>query len=246
MKQLTKYAHGLAGLWLTFRCPRVFNLQILKGKRIAIVGAASSALNTGKGKYIDEFDFVIRVNKATALIESGKFKEDIGSRVDILFHSFFENDFSGGGPLDFSLFDRLGIQYVINPIPTYFGWRQLFNFYKKYLLKRTTYTIPLSLYDGVDEIFKPYRPTTGFCALLTLLQSDFSELYITGFTFFKTPYADGYRDALKDVDVNKKYIADSKQHNPEIEFVEFKKLLMQNVKKNITLDSTLKEIVEHG
>jgi hypothetical protein len=246
MKFFQKYSAALLGLWLTFRNRKVFDLEILKGKRIVIVGAASSALNTGKGGYIDDFDLVVRINKATALVDSGKFKADIGTRTDILFHSFFENDFSGGGPLDFTLFHRLGIKYVINPIPTYFGWRQTYNFYKKYQTNHVTYTLPSSLYEKVESKFKKFRPTTGFCALLTLLNSNCSELYITGFTFFKTPYAEGYRDALKDVEVNKKYILDSKQHDPEIEFKEFKNFLRLPRNGKVILDPALQSIIENN
>lgn len=243
MKFLTKIYRAIYGFILMLRFTKRFDKSILTKKRIAIVGPASSAINTDRGDFIDAFDFVIRINKSPLVVKEGKFKKDIGSKIDILFHSFFENDFSGGGPLDFNLYHQQGIRYVINPIPTYFGWRVTFNFYKKYLLSQVVYYLPAAPYNEVIGAFGKFRPTTGFCALKAAMESDFSELFITGFTFFKTAYGDGYRDALKDVNVNKKYIADSNIHNPDIEYEQFIAMLKANPHKTVFVDKELQQIL---
>lgn len=243
MLTLAKIFSALKGVILTLSYTRKFDVNILRGKRVAIIGAANSAYNTNKGVYIDSFDFVVRVNKAPLLLRDGKGTHDIGTKLDILFHSFFENDFSGGGPLDFALYDKLGIRYVINPIPTYFGYRGIFNFYKKYLLRKEVYTLAYTPYKIMEKAFGHYRPTTGFCALHSVLEADFKELFITGFTFFKTAYADGYRDPMKEAEQAKKYIKDSNIHSPDIEYEEFKKLLRKNSFKKIEMDETLKQIL---
>jgi hypothetical protein len=234
------------GVILFLRYNSVLNLNdLIKGKRIAIIGPADSSLNTGKGEYINGFDFVVRLNKAPNIIGEGKWDSDIGSKTDILFHSFFENEKFGGGPLRFELYDRLGIQYVINPLPTFFGYRNSFNYYKKYLENRVVYTLPRASFIPIKKSFKKYRPTTGFCALYSILNSDFSELYISGFTFFKTNYVDGYRDSLQKVEGLRKTMDSMKIHNPDIEFHEFLKLLSQKRGRNIFMDSTLTTIVEN-
>lgn len=243
MNFVKRFLRGIWGLLLYVRYTREFDDAIFDNKRVAIVGPANSAYNTNRGSYIDSFDYVIRVNKAPFLVRDGKFKMDIGSKTDVLVHSFFENEFSGGGPLDFQLYDRLGVRYVINPIPTMFGKRATFNFYKKYFLRRTVYFLSPAAFDMVRPRFGRYRPTTGFCALMMVMNSSFSELLITGFTFFKTPYGDGYRDALRDVATNRKYIADSNMHNPDIEYEVFKVLLEQNRNKNIRVDKDLRMIL---
>jgi len=240
---LTRYYNAFRGFLLLLRNTRRFDTNILTGKRIAIVGPASSAYQTNRGKYIDGFDYVIRINKSPLLLKDGKYEADIGKRLDILFHSFFENDFSGGGPLDFELYDALGVEYVINPIPTFFGKRVTFNFYKKYLQPRVVYGLAPEPYAEAVKAFGRFRPTTGFCALKMALEAEFSELFITGFTFFKTAYGSGYRDALKDVETNKKYINDSNIHNPDIEYEQFKVILAANRHKRITTDIQLKQIL---
>ena len=244
MNFIRKTFRFIYGFFLFIGCTRtLYANRLLKGKRVAIVGAANSAYQTGKGAYIDGFDLVIRVNKAPHLLKDDRWKADIGSRANILFHSFFENEVSGGGALDLRLYDRLGIQFIINPIPTYSGFRVTFNFYKKYLVRRIIYTLPRKEYNKMQEQLGQFRPTIGFCALRAALECDFSELYITGFTFFKTPFGAGYRDDMRDVHQVQQYIKDAGLHNPDLEFKQFLKLLQQNRHKNILLDSTLQSIV---
>jgi Glycosyltransferase family 29 (sialyltransferase) len=241
---IEKIYKATIGLLFIFKHYKKFDLRLLSKKKIALIGPASSAYNTGKGGFIDGFDLVIRINKAPLLIDKGISIVDIGSKTDILVHSFFENEFSGGGPLNFELYRRLGIKYVINPIPTFFGIRATFNFYKKYLLKQPIYSLPYAPYKKAIKPFGRFRPTTGFCALKLAMDSDFSELFITGFTFFKTAYGDGYRDSLKDVNSNAKYIRESNIHNPDIEYDQFKVLLLANRHKRIFTDAELKNILQ--
>ena len=131
IKKVVKY---LIGLVYNLLCSKEIDLQgLFKGKRIAIIGAASSAYKKELGDYINEFDIVVRVNKAPHVLKEGKHNDKIGVKTDVLFHSFFENEKFGGGKLDYELYDELGISFVINPIPNSFGKRNTFNFYKKYL-----------------------------------------------------------------------------------------------------------------
>jgi hypothetical protein len=216
---------------------------LVKGRRVAIVGAANSAYESELGSYIDKFDLVIRINKAPIVLQSNKWKDYIGTKSDILFHSFFENEQSGGGPLNLKLFDSLGIQYIINPIPTYEGFRVTFNFYKKYLAKRITYALPSKLYKQMAVNLEGFRPTIGFCALTAILAAEFSEVYITGFTFFKTAFAEGYRNDIKEAHQVQKFIKDAGLHNPDLEFRYFLRLLELHKNKKILVDKTLQAIL---
>ncbi len=182
---LTRYYNAFRGFLLLLRYTRRFDTGMLKGKRIAIVGPASSAYQTNRGAYIDGFDYVIRINKAPLLLKDGKYDADIGRKLDILFHSFFENDFSGGGPLDFELYDRLGIKYVINPIPTFFGKRVTFNFYKKYLLPRVVYGLAPEPYQEAVKAFGRFRPTTSFLRIEDVRGGRLLGAFYNGFYFLQ-------------------------------------------------------------
>jgi hypothetical protein len=241
---MKKLIHACRGLLLAMTNIHTFPLDKFKGKRIAVVGPATSAFNTGKGGYIDGFDLVVRVNKSALTIEAGKSSADIGTRTDILFHCFLENMHSGGGPLDFAMYRRQGVQYVINPRNEWSGLRNTFNFYKKYLAAQPTYVLPRKLYNDINQSLPSHRPTTGYSALCTLLESDFSELYITGFTFFKTAYGDGYRDDMKQATQARDFMQGVGLHNPDMEYEAFKKRLARHAGKNVQMDATLRGILD--
>jgi hypothetical protein len=236
-----RFLYGLALFALYGR--RIRLASLLRGKRVAIVGAANSAYHTGKGAWIDGFDYVIRINRAPYVLQRGEWSKDIGRKTDILFHSFFENDRSGGGPLDFGLYDSLQIRYVVNPVAAYSGYRVSFNFYKKYLLRRATFLLPRDSYLRIEKSLHPFKPTIGFCALLSVLETDFSELYITGFTFFRTAFGDGYRDAVKEASQVRKLIKDEGLHDPDLEFKVFSEVFQKNRNRNIQIDNELAEIL---
>jgi hypothetical protein len=241
MNPAKKVYKAIFGLFLSFSYAKVFDLSLFHGKRVAVIGSAASAFDEEMGAYIDTFDYVIRINKAPyALNEQNKIY--LGTKTDILFHSFYENTHSGGGPLDVVLFNSMGIQYLITPRNTYQGWRLIFNFYKKYLHRYAVYMLPRDFYKNMMEDFGIWKPTMGYCALYTIINSNFSECYLTGFTFFRTPYASGYRDELINMDKNKEHIKSQGIHDPDLEFELFIKSLKENNHKNIKMDTQLTAI----
>jgi hypothetical protein len=240
---IVKLFKALLGLFIMPFCIRIFNPdKIFKGKRIAIIGAASSAYEKELGKYIDSFDLVIRINKALTTWKNEN-EVFVGRKTNILFHSFYENNQSGGGPLDFRLYEQRNVKYIVNPNNNNEGWRLNYNFYKKYNLFKITHLLSKDYYKEMTKPFNRLRPTVGYAALYSVLESPFKEVYITGFTFFKTPYSKGYRDDLVDMEANKRHIQAQGLHDPDIEFNEFLKMLEKNRGKSIILDDTLQAIV---
>lgn len=216
--------------------------RIFKNKRVAIVGPADSAYKSENAAYIDSFDYVIRINKAIVNWKPENEKY-IGTKTDVLLHNFLENEKTGGGNLDFKLFEKHNIKYVLNPIPSYFGFRNIFNFYKKYSKPHKTYIGYKPVYQKYIERFKPQRPTTGFSGLMMTLEADFKELFITGITFFKTPYKEGYRDQLNDLKKNEEHIKKENLHLPDVEFEVFLGFINSH-NKNIIVDEKLFAILK--
>jgi len=236
----------LKGIMLMSFYTKIFDpYKIFKDKRIAIIGAADSAFEEENGEYINGFDYIIRINKAPYSLTPEKSKF-IGSRTDILFHSFYENSISGGGPIDLDLYDRQGINYIINPNNNIKGLKVHLNYFKRNLNKHRTYILPKNLYRALTKDFSRWTPTVGYSALYIALNAPFKEIYITGFTFFKTPYASDYRDHFKDMDANNEHIKNQGIHNPDLEFTEFIKKLKTAFKRNpnIKMDGTLSKIVD--
>ena len=217
--------------------------RFLKNKRVAVIGAADTALEEEKGDFIDSFDIVIRVNKAlhTWQPEQQRF---IGKRTDILFHSFYENESSGGGPIDPDNFRNFGLTYLVHPTNSLKGYRVHLNFYKRQPRKLKTYLLSRHMYRKIDRDFRNFVPTTGYFALMAALHSPCKELYVTGFTFFRTPYSRGYRDQLLDKSANEAHLKEQGLHDPELEFSLFRKYLRNSPCEKVVLDPGLTSIIE--
>ena len=217
--------------------------RTFKNKRVAVIGAADSLFHEKNGKYIDGFDIVIRINKAPYSWKEED-REFVGSKFTYLYHSFFENKFSGGGPIDWQYFDKLGIEKVINPNYSKKGLQTHLNYYRRNLYKRKTYLLSRKNYTYLIQKLEGFVPTVGYSALISVLQSKCAEVYITGFTFFKTPYTSNYRDELEDMEANKRHIAAQGIHNPDLEFESFKNELKLSRCKHVRLDKTLQNLLE--
>ena len=213
-----------------------------RNKRVAIVGAADSAFEEKNGDYIDAHDVVVRVNKAPYSWTPEK-AEYIGSKFTHLYHSFFENNYSGGGPIDWEYYDKLGVEKVINPNCTRKGLTAHLNYYKRHHSSRKTYLLSRGNYKEFGNSLENYVPTVGFSALMSVLQAECREVFITGFTFFQTPYAEGYRDHLLEKEANEQHIKKQGLHNPDLEFEIFKRSFRRNSFKSITFDRPLQKLL---
>ncbi|WP_324719190.1 glycosyltransferase family 29 protein [Salinimicrobium sp. HB62] len=240
-----RIVNTLRGILMMVQNTRIFEpRKHFKNKRIAIIGAADSAFEEANGDYINSFDYIVRVNKAPHSLTPEK-RRFVGSRTDILFHSFFELTEGGGGVIDWQLYSKQGIKFVINPNNDLKGLRAHLNFYKRHLNPRKTYVLPHSTYKKIKEKFGNWVPTVGFSALYAAINSGCKELYITGFTFFKTPYADDYRDEVKDVEKNNQFMKKQGFHNPDLELNEFLNQLERQEKTwtKVIMDDALLSIV---
>ena len=241
-----KLIKGIYAIFLIIFSLKIFDpKKEFKNKRIAIIGAADSAFVEKNGTFIDGFDIVIRINKAPQSLDPEK-ADYIGSKITYLFHSFYENNFSGGGPIDWAYFDALGIEKVINPNHTRNGLYTHLNYFKRHLKLRKTYLLSKHNYKILSKELEGFIPTVGYSALAAVLQSDCKEIFITGFTFFKTPYAKGYRKDLEDPEANRKHIQIQGLHNPGLEFEAFKKALQLSPCANIHFDKELQRLLKTG
>jgi hypothetical protein len=225
--------------WYSFISVRKFSLKYFSGKRVAIIGPADSALKEKLGIYIDDFDIVIRINKSLDNIDLHH--AFIGSKTTVLFHGLDETPISGCGEIDIIKWKMFGVKKVFYPLNEK---RLLFNLHNYFLKNRgdiPIHQINDKFYKKLQKLINNYTPTTGFGALYVLLHSNCAELYISGFTFFKTPHQTGYRNEINHKDALQ-LIKDYGNHNPDIEFEVFKEKVA-NSKLNIKLDKTLQELV---
>lgn len=217
-----------------------FDNNWFKDKKVAIVGGADSVLNDKLGKFIDSFDVVVRINNG--LIPIPMQKDYIGEKTDFLFHSFYvRNNDAGSSPIDIDLFSKKVNNMIIfanNYKCSIYSLRNFIYFIKITKNKLKFSQINKKQFFENKNILHPFGATTGFSAINTILNCKPKELYITGFTFFKTPHNSAYRTFKKD-----EPIFQSGSHNAEEEYKYIKKLYYEN-KNIIKVDKTLLKIFE--
>jgi hypothetical protein len=181
-------------------------VEYMRGKTVALVGPASSALGTGKGEFIDSHDVVVRINKH--FFANPDWAEDVGTRTDVLYSCLIPSQSAGGAKLkdaeflkkqayDFVVFAAYGVKMLDD------SWKP--NFYDFPNLKRflalTEGKFPLAYIDRArwKHAFQGCKgkPTTGTNTVWHLASLPVKSLYITGISFYKTGYVPGYRHGLE-------------------------------------------------
>jgi|GEM_PF-2342451 len=155
--------------------------QLIKGKRVVIVGPGSHLIGSGQGGLIDRYDLVVRLNHMWPMDEG--LHQDLGSKMDVLYHCA-NSDFDVRGLFTKEFKDTLFICHEIG-IQT-----------SQLLSSAHDFSIPtLNVTPTYLTLARICRtcPNTGTAAIYHLLGGDIRELYITGMTFFQEPYYPTYR-----------------------------------------------------
>ena len=174
--------------------------DFLKGKRVVLVGPAPYLENSGRGRYIDNFDVVGRMKKGYPI--PTPLSKDIGSRTHLYFTNFKKNH-NNLNVYTYQQMFREGVKFIIFPYPikyqrgernqtlyklTQKNFTKQMEFIRNNYSKRYPFRIPIT-YDGSSDYFNfienvmGTRPTTGLLAVLDLLQYDVKEVHLIGFTF---------------------------------------------------------------
>lgn len=211
--------------------------EFVKDKRICLVGPAPHIINSKSRKLIDSFDLVCRIGKG--FIIQKELKEDIGTRVDILYNVL--NDSEKGkrsaGVLNIGELLSKKLKWICSANPPYFKCK-IRN--KKFEIKNNN-RIPFHIINKeyYKEITKETGKwiNTGLAAIIDLLYYDIKELYITGITFFSEKNKKYYYPQYRDPGL---YLEDCYDREKQLNFI--KKLYKKD--KRIKCDKVLKKILE--
>lgn len=186
-------------------------LNRLRGKSVALVGAAESITGTGVGNEIDSHDVVVRVNNGFIFPRS--MSQDLGTRTDFVYHTGVTTTSDGEGEglnpiengqkrgvrnIDIGDVDTMiqagvqGLFLVVAPTS-----RRVRNFTK---LPPRRFNWTRFSRDYRTEIQRKIGtlPNTGVLAAWHLLRSELSDLCLYGFDFFTTPHHAGYNDETEE------------------------------------------------
>lgn len=178
----------------------------LRGKSVALVGAADSITGSGAGSEIDMFhDYVVRINNG--FIYPEEMSEDLGDRADFVYHTGVLNTSDGTGEglrpvdnhnevgvrnlrtADLDVMEQLGVQCLVLVVGP--GSRRM-----SYLRSLPNETLRWTRFprDYRSDLQRHMGslPNTGVLAAWHLLRSDLERLDLYGFDFFTTPHFSGY------------------------------------------------------
>lgn len=223
-----------------FGSPYFKDDHIFENKRIIVIGAANSSLNYLHGSEIDKFDLIVRINNTPAIAE--QFPDQLGTKTDVLFsclNNFMRDSLSIRTVQNLK---KNKTKYVLFPEG---GRRKALRKFYKFSLGNPDLKVKRFTDDFWKEVTYNYpsgHPTTGTSALLYLLRQNFSELHITGFTFYKTNYVSAYaEDTRRETAFNNAM----KYHNPPRDFEMFLDSYKQVLQlgKRVFIDEELNRIL---
>jgi len=224
--------------------------ELVSGKRIAYVCPSPHLKGMKMGEYIDSFDLVVRVNQAFHMQEENW--EDYGKRTDILMNCLNCNKIAA---LKNNMSFAKDMKYIVCPMVSMWDIQRVHDFLD------TTGVPWHNVSDGyLFKIFKEVGTTcnTGLTGIITLLNYDIKELYLTGMTFFNMNkfgqiYYDKYHNEAM---TNNNFREDSDkvpnfadlridihQQQPQINY--FHKMVYFHYGKKMTLDKYLTENFNH-
>jgi len=212
--------------------------NFLRGRSVALIGPAPTIAGSNQSEYINSFDVVIRLNKAIPIPKS--IADDTGARCDVLYNCL-NKDPESGGILNLDQLEKAGIKWVCCPYaPTEDGFKRDIEYFVKINNGRFPFHhIDTKLYLNMQSEVK-CRPNTGIGTIVDILNYRISQLYITGFTFFKGGYHKDYRG------YSEKHVMDFMASHGNHKQAPQENLIRSLYKKDkrIIVDKALKKILE--
>ncbi|GAA5138723.1 glycosyltransferase family 29 protein [Alloalcanivorax gelatiniphagus] len=218
--------------------------SLFKNKRIIIIGPASEVELDAKGKDIDDYDIIIRMNAGVK--HATELSGALGNRTDFLFHNFKMEGERAAGVLNNKILNEHKVKKIIYPTLTAATLKDYLQ--KRESLKRTIQEVevaflPPSSYRRICRKFTPYSPTIGSIIIDFVLSTDFKELCIIGMSLFRTGYDQHYNNKAPDVSSTRKWTEAGGVHNPDFDFAITSRALREAIddERNIVLGRGLSE-----
>lgn len=223
--------------------------KLIDGKRVALIGPSPHLINSNNGDFIDSFDTVIRINE---LGVSKSLYSDYGAKTNVAFLTLTEQSVPVYKKMIQEL-DLHSLNLIVHPRD-----KLNFNPYEKTYSKNSSseYFEELNLDVDLFQIEKPSFeerciyfncfPTTGSLAIYEILQHDFTELYISGFSFYTTKYRYSKPKIIFEQQnpyVDQKHNIRKSGHNIDKEVEIINKLLTSHQNKNINYDKLFKKLI---
>tara|TARA_X000000368_G_C22988960_1_gene693435 strand:+ start:367 stop:1170 length:804 start_codon:yes stop_codon:yes gene_type:complete len=223
--------------------------NLIKNKRVIIVGPSPHLKNKKMGTFIDSFDCIIRINEIGV---SDELYSDYGSRTEISFLTLTEDSLKIYKKMKENFnYDSLKIvvhprdEYNLNPYKEVLKSKNIKHFFNNLDLDVDFYHITNPRFNDRCKSFKCF-PTTGGLAIQEILNYDYKYLFVCGFSFFTTKYM--YNESRKQyenlISENKtKHNIRKPGHDIYKEVLYLKSLFNKMNKNNIDGDKLFKKVL---
>lgn len=209
-----------------------------ENKSCVILGP-NSELSDELIKIIKNSDVCIFLNKG---YRSNLFKQVIKLNSNcVLFHCLHPSETIGGGRLNKIYLRFIGIRDIFYTliVPESIENIKLFHnsnfgFIKLHIISDNEYS---QITQGLDN----FVPNMGSSAIFLIAMEKNVKLHVSGITFFRTNYLQGYHQHLNNTSQLIAQVEKYGSHNPDLDFIKFKKFVKEY---NISVDSILEEIIK--
>ena len=222
--------------------------ELIKGRKIAIIGSASYMKEEDYGSSIDKNDLIVRINRGCEIIPGNQ--KSIGSRTDILYSCLIEQKENAGDWNAKMLIDDYEIKYLCTtPASGIDGFSQgtsLHRMVNKEKYEDLSKKIPCRIIDSkfFTSIARQIncRPTTGYIAIYDILRHSPESLTIHGFDFFYSNWFPEYKKGSSlGLDSLWKNTLKSKRHKHKNMWEHAKTNLLNNEK--VVIDDHLRKVL---
>lgn len=167
--------------------------EFLLGKRVAIVGPASSLKNQRLGDYINTFDVVCRFAQCVPIFEEEK--KDFGSKTDVIMCNFWDwnHSYPDGTEAGECIDQKAHIEAFVDSGAS---WIDFLYPNEPHVVSelnggRLSEAKMDGLYMDLNSLIP--GPTKGICSIYQIHKSSAREIFVSGFTFNqKYGYCDSY------------------------------------------------------
>lgn len=212
--------------------------EYFKNKSVVIVGPASEIDETVLSR-IKAADMCIVINKGYRL-KSFELIRKLAKKT-VIFHCLDQNEQTGGGRIDSWELSQKGFQTVFYPLNDDRFQENIEMFHKENRSLLKLVQVDKSFFNDVKCAIGGFTPNTGAAAIYITSAAPGAKVYVHGITFFRTAYLEEYAPHLESLFGTIKMIEAYGNHNPDLEFLYFRSLVM---KRNIEVSDDLRKIID--
>lgn len=213
-------------------------IEYFVNKSVVIIGPTSS-LDKKLITKIRNADICILINKGHRLKSFDLIKKT--AKKIILFHCLDQSEQTGGGKINTWELRLKGFKEIIYPLNDDKFQENVNFFHKNNIGFLKLIQVDKFFYNNIKNAIEGFTPNTGSAAIYVTSSASNAKVYVHGISFYRTAYLEEYAPHLENISDAIKLIETYSNHNPDLEFIYFKSLILN---RNIEVCDELRKIID--